>query len=430
MNAPPRLLFLGHTFPYPPDSGVAIRSLHLLRLLARSFDVTALCFSRDKGGVVPQHDLPQRLAAVRQLAEVKVEAFSMPQEHSAWRRAWDHLRSVGLNRAYTVFTFESRAFANRLAHLRRTRRFDVIHVDSIQLSSYLPLVGGAPVVCGHHNVESVLLERRALVERTPWRQAYVRHQARLMAREERRWCARVDLNTVVSEADRIALERIVPGATCAVVPNGVDVEAFTPGRGRDEGIVFVGESTWFPNRDALQYFCDEILPRIRAAGGVTPVRWVGRASDTLRREYRDRYAVELTGYVADVRPYMRDAACYVVPLRVGGGTRLKILDAWGMGKAVVSTSVGCEGLAAEDGRNILIRDDPGGFAQAVCAVLRDAPLRLRLGLEGRRTVEGRYSWDRIGDALVPLYTALIGSEVALPNAINNRIICRKILLSP
>jgi glycosyltransferase involved in cell wall biosynthesis len=395
---------------------VAIRGLHLLRQLARTFDVTALCFSRDKGGVVAQHDLPQRLAAVRQLADVDVEAFSMPQERSAWRRAWDHLRSVGLNRAYTVFTFESRAFANRLAHLLRTRRFDVIHVDSLQLSRYLPLLRGAPVVCGHHNVESVLLRRRALIERTPWRRAYVRHQARLMAREERRWCARFDLNTVVSEADRIALDRIVPGATCAVVPNGVDVEAFTPGRGRDEGIVFVGESTWFPNRDALQYFCDEILPKIRAAGGVTPVRWVGRAPDTLRREYRDRYAVELTGYVADVRPYMRDAACYVVPLRVGGGTRLKILDAWAMGKAVVSTSVGCEGLAAEDGRNILVRDDPASFAQAVCAVLGDDALRLRLGLEGRRTVERLYSWERIGDSLLPRYVSLVRSRGGLRSA--------------
>jgi glycosyltransferase involved in cell wall biosynthesis len=137
-----------------------------------------------------------------------------------------------------------------------------------------------------------------------------------------------------------------------------------------------------------------------------PVRWVGRASDDLQQAYRDRYAVELTGYVADVRPYVRDAACYVVPLRVGGGTRLKILDAWAMGKAVVSTSVGCEGLAAEDGRNILIRDDPEGFAQAVCAVLRDGTLRRQLGTEGRQTVERHYSWEGIGGSMLSLYRSL------------------------
>jgi len=404
VNIRPRLLFLCHNLPYPLDSGVAIRSFHMLRLLARAFDVTALCFARRKGGAVPQHDLSQRLAALREVADV--EAFPVPQEHSVWRLTWDHVRSVSLNRAHTVFTFDSPTVADRIRDLLRTRRFDLIHVDSIQLSRYLPLLRGGPVVCGHHNVESLLLERRALAEPTLWRRAYLRHQARLMAREERRCCAGCDLNVVVSDADRVTLQRSVPGATCAVVPNGVDIETFRPNPGRDEGIVFVGESTWFPNRDGWQYFCHEILPGIRAAAGITPVRWVGRAPDALRRHYRERYAVELTGYVADVRTYVRDAACYVVPLRVGGGTRLKILDAWAMGKAVVSTSVGCEGLAAEDGRNILIRDDPASFAQAVCAVLRDAPLRLRLGVEGRRTVERRYSWERIGESLLSVYSSL------------------------
>src|SRR2546430_5782684 len=232
-----------------------------------------------------------------------------------------------------------------------------------------------------------------------------------MEREERRWCGRCHLNVMVSEADRMELQRIAPEANCTVVPNGVDIAAFRPDAGREEGIVFVGGLNWFPNRDALQYFCDAILPKVRAAGEPTPVRWLGGgASDEVRRHYRDRYAVELTGYVPDVRPYVRDAACYVVPLRVGGGTRLKILDAWAMGKAVVSTAVGCEGLAAEDGRNILIRDDPDGFGQAVCAVLRDAALRQRLGAGGRRTVELQYSWERIGESVLSLYGSLCESR--------------------
>jgi glycosyltransferase involved in cell wall biosynthesis len=390
---------------------VAIRSFHILRLLASAFDVTALCFSRLKSGAVPQEDLAQRLAALRQLADV--EAFPLPQEHSKWRLVWDHLRSVSLNRVYTAFAYKSATVGERIAHLLRTRRFDVIHLDSIVLSSYLPLVRGAPVVCVHHNIESLLLKRRAQVDRNPWRRAYVFHQGQLMEREEQRWCGRCQLNIVVSETDRIELQRAVPEAKCAVVPNGVDIETFRPNLGREEGVVFVGETTWVPNRDALQYFCEEILPTIRATGGVTPVRWVGRAADPLRRHYGDRYGVELTGYVADVRPYVRDAACYVVPLRVGGGTRLKILDAWAMGKAVVSTSVGCEGLAAEDGRNILVRDDPKSFAQAVCTVLRDASLRLRLGVEGRRTVERQYSWERIGESMLGSYDSLRQSKEAL-----------------
>ncbi|PYP51716.1 MAG: hypothetical protein DMD45_07060 [Gemmatimonadetes bacterium] len=401
----PRLLFLCQTVPYPPDSGVAIRTFHVLRLLARRFDVTALCFYRRKGGAVSQHDLAQRLEALRSLAAV--EAFPVPQEHSAWRLAWDHLRSVARQRAHTTFAFDSGAVRARLAQLLGERRFDVIHVDSIALARYLPLVGEAPMVCVHHNVESLLLERRASMERVRWRRAYLRHQARLMEREERRWCRRCALNIVVSESDASELRRVVPGVNCAVVPNGVDIDAFRPGVGRDHGLVFVGELTWFPNLDGLQFFHDEILPRVRALHGETTVRWVGRVSDDARRRYGDRAAIQLTGYVPDVRPYVRDAACYVVPLRVGGGTRLKILDAWAMGKAVVSTSIGCEGLAARDGHNILVRDDPDAFARAVCDVLRDEPLRRRLGAEGRATVERLYGWERIGEPMWELYLSLL-----------------------
>ena len=400
----PRLLFLCQTVPYPPDSGVAIRTFHVLRLLARHFDVTALCFYRRKGGAVSPHDLAQRLEALRAFGEV--EAFPVPQEHSAWRLVWDHLRSIAGQRSHTTFAFDSGAVRARLGQLLGERRFDVIHVDSIALSRYLPLMSDAPVVCVHHNVESLLLERRAGVERNPWRRRYLRHQARLMEREERRWCRRCALNIMVSESDAMALRRIVPGVACAVVPNGVDIDTFRPSVGRDDGLVFVGELTWFPNLDALQFFHDDILPRVRALSGETPIRWVGRVSDDARRRYGDRSAIELTGYVPDVRPYVRDAACYVVPLRVGGGTRLKILDAWAMGKAVVSTSVGCEGLAADDGRNILVRDDPDGFARAVCEVLRDEPLRRRLGAAARHTVEQQYSWERIGEPMLELYDAL------------------------
>src|SRR5256886_4267695 len=143
------------------------------------------------------------------------------------------------------------------------------------------------------------------------------------------------------------------------------------------------------------------LSRSGGGDGVPAGRWVGRASEEARRHYRARYGVELTGYVEDVRPYVRAAACYVVPLRVGGGTRLKILDAWAMGKAVVSTSIGCEGLVAEDGSNILVRDDPHGFAQAVCAVLQDPALRQRLGAAGRPPGGRRHRLGGTGAVLLP-----------------------------
>jgi glycosyltransferase involved in cell wall biosynthesis len=397
----PKLLFLSQTLPFPPDGGVKIRTYNVLRLLARTFDVTALCFYRRR-----QHrDVHGAVEALRAFAEV--EAFPIPQEHSLTRLVWDHARSTITGRAYTVFSYESAAFRRRLEVVLATRRFDLVHADSMDLSGYFPLLRNLPVVCVHHDAQSVLLRRRASRERNLLARAYLNYQARLMGREEARCCPRVALNVTVSPVDRSELLCQAPDARFIVVPNGVDIEGFRPEHGADVGLVFVGGATWLPNADAMEYFCSHILPNVRASGFDGPVRWLGRVPERTRRRYRRTYGVEATGYVEDIRPIVHDAACYIVPIRIGGGTRIKILDAWAMGKAVVSTSIGCEGLAAVDGRNILIRDDPTDFAAAVTQLLADEGLRRRLGAEGRLTAERVYDWEVIGSGMTEAYVGLI-----------------------
>jgi glycosyltransferase involved in cell wall biosynthesis len=228
-------------------------------------------------------------------------------------------------------------------------------------------------------------------------------QARLVEGEERRWSPRVALNLAVSDADAEELRALAPDARFDMVPNGVDVDTFVPVHdATQEGIVFVGGMSWFPNADALEFFDEKILPLVRARDPQETVTWVGRAKPEVIASYAQR-GIHLTGHVDDIRPYVARAACYVVPLRIGGGTRLKILDAWAMGKAVVSTSVGCEGLSAVDGQNILIRDDPAEFAAAVTTVLHDTGLRGALERNARATAEERYSWDVIGETMRRLY---------------------------
>jgi glycosyltransferase involved in cell wall biosynthesis len=400
----PKLLFLSQTLPYPPDGGVHIRTYNIMRQLARAFEIRALCFYRRKARAsgLTLDDSIRGLSSI-----ASVEVFPIPQEHNRARLVWDHARSTATRRAYTVFAYQSAAYAHRLATLVAGEAIDLVHADSLDLSAYFPRVRRLPLVCVHHDAQSVLLTRRAAVERAAWRRAYVRHQARLMEREERLWCPRVTLNVTVSETDAEALAQLAPAAKFTVVPNGVDTEFFRPSDAEPDGmeIVFVGGTTWFPNRDALEYFAREVLPRIHALGIRPRVRWVGRSTPAERRSFGE-LGIELTGYVEDIRRHVQRAGCYVVPLRVGGGTRVKILDAWAMGKAVVSTSIGCEGLAATDGANILIRDDPAAFAEAVAAVLRDAPLRAALGECARRTVEQRYSWDIIGTSMNERYLRL------------------------
>jgi glycosyltransferase involved in cell wall biosynthesis len=388
-----RLLFLSHRVPFPPHNGAALRTYNILRLLARDFEIVGLCF--DRGDRATAHlGLAQRLAGLAPFGQF--EAFPIPQELERSRFVWDHARSVVTGRPYTWYTHDSPPFIARLKTILAEQHFDLVHVDSLDLVRLLPVVQRLPVVCTHHNVESALLRRRGGV--------YLRHQANAIERVEREWLPRVALNIAVSPDDAAAFKTLSPDARVAVVPNGVDTEYFAPCDVDDaEGCVFVGGTSWYPNRDALQWFVDDIIPRL----GPTKTTWVGRATDAERRAFANVPGLELTGYVDDIRPYVGAAACYIAPLRVGGGTRLKLLDAWAMGKAIVSTSIGAEGLGARNDENMLLADTADAFADAVARVLGDDALRRRLGAAARQTAERQFSWTVIGQQVHQLYAQVV-----------------------
>lgn len=401
----PSLLFLSQVIPHPPDRGVTIRAHHLLRILSKRFDTRLLCFYRREAH--EHRSVEDCLASVPGVAEASTHPI--PQEHSRPRFAWDHLRSLATRRPYTYYLYDSRVFTAELERLLSNEEFTIAHLDTLDLGRFIPLLPQIPVVCGHHNIESELLRRRAGFEGNPLKAAYMSLQSRLKEEELRRWAPRVALNLTVSENDRRLIDELAPEARTTVIPNGVDVEHFRPSdKEPRQRIVFVGGTTWEPNRDAMEHFCADVLPRIRRRVTNAEVSWVGRCGERDRRRFSEEHGIELTGYVDDIRPHVRNAACYVVPLRMGGGTRLKILDAWAMGKAVVSTSVGCEGLDADDGENILVRDDAESFAEAVVDVLRHPELRTRLGRNARRTAEELYSWTSIGHKLIDEYENLLG----------------------
>jgi len=405
MTKSARLLFLSHRLPYPPHNGAAIRTWNILRLLAMEFDVAGLCFDRPDRHLahVP---LAERMAAMN--AQGRFELLPIPQLGSRLRLLADHGRSLVTGHPYTWYVHESREARRAVAD--ELRRFDphVVHVDSMDMVRLLPWLEGRRVVVTHHNVESQLLQRRSSGEAAAWRRRYLQVQADRLRQAEELWMPRVALNVVVSSEDEQAFRAIAPSARYAVVPNGVDVEYFQPVDGAVEGGVFVGGTTWHPNRDALHWFAAEILPRLRARGEQSPVTWVGRVTDEERRTFDGVDGLQLTGYVEDIRPYLARAACFIAPLRFGGGTRLKLLDAWAMGKAIVSTNAGAEGLGGVDGQELLLADDPDAFADAVIRVLRDAALRDRLGAGGRAAAVARFSWQVIGRRMSDLYRGVAG----------------------
>ena len=402
----PSLLFLAHLLPYPPDSGAAIRTYNILKQLSEAFEVTALCFYR-KATDPHEMDLGRRLKALS--ARVTVEAFPVPQETSSLRFGWDHLRSLLTARPYTYYVHDSGPFDLALQRVLAQGSFDLIHLDSLDLIRFLQrLPSSARTVCTHHNVESDLLRERAdLGDTSAIMRGYLRLQSRLLLREERRWLPRMALNIAVSPDDALRLREVAPESRVEVIPNGVDIDFFAPQAEADTaGCVFVGGTNWFPNRDALDWFAEDIAPRVTQMMPSAHTVWVGHATEHEQARYQGE-RLSLTGYVDDVRPFVSRAACFVVPLRVGGGTRLKVLDAWAMGKAVVSTSQGCEGLATRPGENILIADDAKGFAEAVIAILKDDALRERLGAAGRQTAEAYYSWNALGFDLRRMYAEVL-----------------------
>ena len=405
MPSKPHLLFLSHRLPWPPHNGAAIRTYNILKLLADRFDVTMLCFDRRDPALV-RYTQRDRAEALRPLGHVEV--LPIPQEESRARLVWDHLRSLATGRAYVYYVHDSRQYRQALRRSLASRPPDIVHMDSLDLVRLLPELDGLPVVVTHHNVESSLMARRAGAE-SGLRAAYLRHQAGLLRRMEQKWLDRVALNVAVSPEDQAEFESISPRARCATIPNGVDTEAFYPSDELGTGCVFVGGTSWFPNRDALEWFSAEILPRLLASPESPGTRWVGRAKEEERERF-SRPGLELTGYVDDIRPWVYGAAVFIAPLRVGGGTRLKILDAWAMGKAVVSTRIGCEGLETHDGGNILLADDADSFTAAVLTLLRDEALRTRLGSAARETAERRYSWQAIGSIIDELYLPLAAGQ--------------------
>ena len=405
--ARPRLLFLAHCLPSPQDEGVKIRTYNLMRQLSLDFDVRALCFYRKSG-----HSTPESIdRAVAELSAIaSTEAFPIPQEHSTVRTLWDHARSVARGVPYTHYAYESIDYSTALEHALRTFKPDVVHLDSLDLSFYLnALPALVPVVCGHHNVESELLKRRSLSSRGLVR-FYLGLQARLLSRAEHLWMKTFSLNVVVSDSDLQTCSTFCPPERLLVVPNGVDTKLIEALPDAQDGIVFVGGSSWFPNKDALDFYCSDILPHIRAEIPDVSTTWVGNASASEIARIKATYGVQLTGYVDSIEPYVTRAGCYVVPLRVGGGTRLKILYAWAMRRAVVSTSIGCEGLESRDSENILIRDHPESFAKAVVGVLRDAAQRNSIAEAGRETACTVYDWDVVGGTLRAAYRTLVNGS--------------------
>ena len=388
-----KLLWLNAGLLLPLDKGGKLRTWHVMRHLAERHDITYLSFAdatqtqADRAGM---REVCSRLETVRRTDAAK----------GTWRFYADAARYVVDPAPYAVAKYRSAAYRARLDDLLARERFDALVCDFLPPVVNLPERLPCPSIVFTHNVEAEIWRRHADQATNPISRALLAQQWRRMLRFEAAALARFDLTLAVSEADRRTFERLYPRSLKApvhVVQTGVETDYFTPAATPPERthMVFTGSMDWLPNEDGMVYFCREILPRIRQSEPEATLSIVGRAPTPAVKKLAEIPGVEVTGRVEDVRPHIARGAIYIVPLRIGGGTRLKIFEAMSMAKAVVSTTVGAEGLPVTSGRDIEIADEPARFAHSVVHLMRDSAARRSIEFAARQLVVARYDWSAV-----------------------------------
>jgi len=402
-----RIAWLSQFVPYPPTSGALERSFHLLRHAARRHEVHLLALDQVRlraGGPT----VAESVAALEPLC-ASVHVFEMPFERSGWRRILAQVLGALASTPYDRVWLGSPPMHRGAARLFVEAPPALLHVDTIGLMPYARHFPGVPVVLNHHNVESGLAARRARCEPSRWRALLLRREARKQLRAEGEICPHVEMNLVVSSLDGERLQASAPGSRVSVVENGVDCEFFRPAPdpGPEGGLVFAGTLGWYANREAARFLAAEVLPALNGSGPPRRLTLVGR--DPQRGDWDSASPwVMATGYVPDVRPYLRSSCIYACPIRDGGGTRLKALVALAMGKPLVATALAVEGLRVQENEHYLRAESAGDFVTQIRRLEGDPSLRRRLGAAGRSLVEREYDWSVIGRQLDSAYADVVG----------------------
>jgi len=408
-----RILFLTPQIPYPPHQGTTIRNFNLLSRLARRHVVDLLSFAAS-----PERD---DLGPLEQMCD-RVRLVPATRR-SMGDRFWSLVSSSMPDMALRL---RSAAFERALQEIVESRAYDVIQIEGIEMGQYALwlrrwLQSGqgeerhVRLVFEDHNAEYVLQRRAYEADRCQigrWAAAlYSWIQWRRLRRYEATVCGSADAVVAVSEADAAALESLRAGTGVVVVPNGVDLQVYDPANvvGHSLGpkvVLFTGKMDFRPNVDGILWFCDEVWPLVRES--VPDVRFfvVGKDPHPRLRRLYDLPGVTVTGWVEDTLPYFVAAQVYVVPLRVGGGTRLKVLEAMAMGLPIVSTRLGAEGLGLESERQLKLASTPAAFSEAVVSLLEDEPAGRELGASAQRFARESFGWQAIVPRLEELYASL------------------------
>lgn len=396
----------------PLDTGGKIRSYNLLRELARRHEVTVFTF-------YPEHPGDCHSELKEFCSDAILHPLSLPARATV-PDMLAYAKNIFRPLPYSMVKYCRPEVGVRLKELLAARSYDAIICDFLLTSAVVPWEHPCPKILFTHNIEAVIWERHWRVSRNPLWKAISWREYRTMARVERMYLRKADHVLTVSDTDRGFFSNIVPSEKITTIPTGVDVDYFnselSAGSEKPGTLVFTGSMDWLPNEDAILYFAEKILPLVQErAPGVTLLVVGRKPSPRVQALAAKNPATQVTGTVSDIRPYIKSGSVYVVPLRIGGGTRIKIFEAMAMAKAVVSTSVGAEGLPVTHGENIILADEPEDFAARIVTLLSSEKERMRLGTAARQLVETRYSWPAVTDVLESALIETVGRGSKQPD---------------
>jgi polysaccharide biosynthesis protein PslH len=411
-----QVLWLSHVVPYPPNAGVLLRAYHLLKGVAARHDVHLVAFVQrpllatfyadpDAGIEECRAELSRFCRSVTLLS---IERAERPL--GKVRTAAEGLLRRG---GYTASWLDGPGGSAAIQSVAGARRHDVAHFDSISLASYRHCLAGIPATLGHHNAEAHMMLRRAAHERSYVRKLYFRQEGLRLARYERRVADWFRLHVTCSDLDSARLRQTMPAAQFLTVPNGVDPGYFVPAglEQQPNSVIFVGTMSWYPNVDAVTFFLREVWPLLRATVPTVTFDIVGADAPAELRELAARSpGVTVHGFVPEIRPLIERAALYVCPIRDGGGTKLKILDALAMSKCVLAHPVACEGISVTADVDVVFADSAAEFARQAAALLADAERRRTIGAAARRLVVSQYDFAALAERLASALAAVARNE--------------------
>ncbi len=401
---PMRILFTSLDAPFPVTSGRRLRNWALLQALAEEGHLVTLVYFDELG---QSTEVPFELKQLCRNVEI------VPHPESSGRAPleyWKRFRALFSPLPYGAWRLRSPRFQEGIQKWLTKESFDFLVCDEIFMAANMPPGADVPIVLNKMGISTALFERFLATEHNLLKKMY----AKMELRKTRRWEISVSRRSALvmacSEQDRSEMTHMTPGATIGVVPNVIDIREYEPAPSVNTHIVvFVGYLSWYPNQDAIEFFVSSVLPKLRSL--VPDVQFVA-AGRNPPDEFRQRFSkvpgVRFTGTVPDIRPVIADAAVCVVPLRIAAGTRMKILEAAAMEKAVVSTTIGAEGLDFKNGTEIVIADEPERLACEIAALL-NSPSRARaIGVAARRRVLEHYSIEALRTALRETITEIEG----------------------